>query len=592
MTLRTAFLISILLLTACGGGGSGSTQQTAQQPAPATVSDPTASDGSGDANAVDDSHEASDPGDTQAPEPEVLRGIAAASRLASRATLGMDYRAIVAMSEESEQGWLERQFEQPVYYHDPVVAELLERQAAGEFAALEAQNPNIQSAFSRLAWWQQAVSAEDQLRQRVALALSEIFVVSDTLNALALYPYAMSNYYDMLLDNAFGNFRDLLLDVTLHPAMGVYLSHINNAKANQEANTFPDENYAREVMQLFSIGLFELNPDGSERLDSDGNPIPTYDNDDIREFARVFTGLSFGGENRQFGSRRVNFRESMAMFEEFHDDGEKFLLRGRVLPAGQPGLSDIEAAVNNLFEHPNVGPFIGRQLIQRLVMSNPSPDYVARVTAAFDGVDGAPRGDMRSVLAAILLDEEARAIPDPEGVGGKLREPLLRVVATLRQLGVSSPDGFYANSGFFVQEQIQQHPLSAPSVFNFFQPGFRPAGELAEAGLVAPEFQITNSGTVVSISNMVDAAVLGGFVNDLRVAPFQQASLDLSDYMALADDPEALVDRLDLVFTYQTLSITTRRALLDALVQINDPATRVQAAIYWLLISPDYAVEL
>lgn len=199
---------------------------------------------------------------------------------------------------------------------------------------------------------------------------------------------------------------------------------------------------------------------------------------------------------------------------------------------------------------------------------------------------------MKAVLAAILLDPEARAVPDPEGSGGKLREPLLRVVATLRQLGISSPDGFYANTGFFVQEQIQQHPLSAPSVFNFFQPTFRPAGEVAESGLVAPEFQITNSGTVVSISNMVDAAVLGGFVNDLRRDPFQVASLDLSEYLALADTPDALIDRLDLVFTYQTLSSETREVLLDSLVQIDDPETRVQAAVYWLLISPDYAVEL
>jgi uncharacterized protein (DUF1800 family) len=588
MVLKTGCTaLVLLLLVACGGGGgSSSSVAVVDQPQSAPITSPDAA-GSPVAIGEDDENDADD---AMAPIP--LRGIAAASRLASRATLGQDYEAIVAMSEEGEDAWLSRQFEYPVGLHDPIVTDLIQRQSAGEFAALEAQNPNIQAAFSRLAWWQQAINAEDQFRQRVALALSEIFVVSDSLNALALYPYAMSNYYDMLLENAFGNFRDLLLDVTLHPSMGVYLSHINNAKADPEANTFPDENYVREVMQLFTIGLFELNADGTEKRDANGNPIPTYNNDDIREFARVFTGLSFGGQNRAFGSRTVNFREPMAMFEAYHDDGEKILLGGTVVPAGQPGMSDIEAAVDNLFNHPNVGPFIGRQLIQRLVMSNPSPAYVERVAAAFNGADGSPRGDMKAMLRAILLDPEALAVPDPEGTGGKLREPLLRVVATLRQLGVSSPDGFYANSGFFVQEQIQQHPLSAPSVFNFFQPGFRPAGEVAEAGLVAPEFQITNSGTVVSISNMVDAAVFGGLVNDLRVAPFQQAGLDLSGYLALADDPDALVDRLDLVFSYQTLSDATREVLLDALEQIDDPETRVQAAIYWLLISPDYAVEL
>ena len=450
MVLKTGCIsLVLLLLVACGGGGGGGTDalapvadQASSLPAP----DPVADSGT-DAIDVDDDNDAAD-----AMEPVPLRGIAAASRLASRATMGQDYQAIVAMSEEGEDVWLSRQFETPAGFHDPIVTDLIQRLSAGEFAALEAQNPNIQAVFSRLAWWQRAINAEDQLRQRVALALSEIFVVSDSLNALARYPYAMSNYYDMLLDNAFGNFRDLLLDVTLHPSMGVYLSHINNAKADPEANTFPDENYAREVMQLFSIGLFELNPDGTEKLDADGNPVPTYDNDDIREFARVFTGLSFGGQNRQFGSRGVDFRAPMAMFEAYHDDGEKTLLRGQQVPAGQPGMSDIDAAVDNLFNHPNVGPFIGRQLIQRLVMSNPSPAYVERVTAAFDGVDGSPRGDMKAVLAAILLDPEARSVPDPEGTGGKLREPLLRVVATLRQLGVSSPDGFYANSGFFVQD--------------------------------------------------------------------------------------------------------------------------------------------
>jgi len=587
VTLKIVFTVLVVVsLAACGGGGGGSSAVASADVSPASAVDAPPEGDSADTS-EDESGSA-----TEDSQPERLKGIAAASRLGSRATLGLDYNAIVELSEVGEEAWLDEQFQLPASYHDPVVADLLTRQAGGEFTDLDAENPNLSAVFSRLAWWQQAVSAEDQLRQRVALALSEIFVVSDSINALSIYPYAMSNYYDLLLENAFGNFRDLLLDVTLHPAMGVYLSHINNAKADPEANTFPDENYAREVMQLFSIGLFELNPDGSEKTDAEGNPIPTYDNDDIREFARVFTGLSFGGQNRQFPSRNVDFRQPMAMFDEFHDGGEKRLLGGQVLPAGQSGMADIQAGVDNLFNHPNVGPFIGKQLIQRLVMSNPSPAYVERVTRAFEGDSDTPRGDMQKVLRAVLLDPEALAIPDVEGTGGKLREPLLRVVATLRQLGVSSPDGFYANTGFFVQEQIQQHPLSAPSVFNFFQPTFRPAGEVAQSGLVAPEFQITNSGTVVSISNMVDAGVLGGFVNDLRREPFQQAELDFSDYLSLADDPEALVDRLDLVFTYQTLSADTRTVLLDSLVEIDDPQTRVQAAIYWLLISPDYAVEL
>lgn len=277
-----------------------------------------------------------------------MPALASASRLASRATFGLDYTDIEAIAGQGEEAWLEQQFKTPPGWHQTIVKELLARQAAGEFAELEESNNNIEFAFRRLAWWQQAVYAPDLLRQRVAFALSEILVVSDKVDTLAVFPYALSNYYDTLLTHAVGNYRDLLRAVTLHPAMGIYLSHVNNARANPELNTYPDENYAREVMQLFTIGRFELNPDGSEKTDSQGQPIPTYDNDDIREFARIFTGLSYGGGD----------------------------------------------ALDNLFNHPNVGPFIGRQLIQRLVTSNPSPEYIARVSAAFNGQSGASRGDM------------------------------------------------------------------------------------------------------------------------------------------------------------------------------------------------------
>ena len=396
----------------------------------------------------------------------------------------------------------------------------------------------------------------------------------------------------MLLENAFGNFRDLLLDVTLHPSMGVYLSHINNARSNPEAGTFPDENYAREVMQLFSIGLFELNADGTEVLDASGGPVPTYDNDDIREFAKVFTGLSWGGPNPRFGSNRAVFRQPMRMFDEFHEPGAKTLLRGEVLPAGLSGMEDIEGAVDNLFGHPNVGPFIGRQLIQRLVSSNPSPAYVARVTDAFNDNGAGVRGDMKAVLRAILLDPEARAEPDAESTRGKLREPLLRYTAMLRQLGVSSPDGFFANLGYAVQEQLQQHPLSAPSVFNFYLPSHQPIGDIAALGLVAPEFQITNSNTIVAISNLLQNAVIGDQVNDLLESPFSPATLTFDDFVPLADDVDGLLDRLDLVLTYSTLADPTREAIGELIELIEDPDLRLRVAAWLVLISPDHAVEL
>jgi hypothetical protein len=251
--------------------------------------------------------------------------------------------------------------------------------------------------------------------------------------------------------------------------------------------------------------------------------------------------------------------------------------------------------VDFLFNHPNVGPFIGRQLIQRLVTSNPSPAYVARVSAAFNGVDGGERGDMRSVLRAILLDPEARARPGSYPAMGKLREPMLRALSLLRQFGVSSPDGFYASSGYFLQDLLRQHPLSSPSVFNFFLPAHAPVGEIAAAGMVAPEFQITNSSSIVAISNVVDIVLYGGIVNDLSIPPFQKAQLDLDEYLALANDHEALLDKLDTVMTYGTLSAGTRSSILaslSALDGLDDPRFHVTTAIYLMFTSPDYAVEL
>jgi len=576
--LKAAAIAVIVLcfaaVSGCGGGGG-----SGADPAP-------------DAPPVTPAPIEPEPEPEPLPGEEPLRGIDAAARLASRATFGMPWEGIRAIDEASESGWLDAQLGANASSHDAVVSELMARAARGELAALDPDPTRLEGLFSRMAWWHTTLTAPDQLRQRVAFALSEIFVVSDNVDLLYQSPYALSNYYDTLLQHAFGNFRDLLLAVTLHPAMGVYLSHLQNAAADPEANTFPDENYAREVMQLFSIGLFELNPDGSEKLDDDGRPIPTYDNDDIREFAKIFTGLSWGGNNTVFRARQPQFREPMRMFEAFHDNGEKRLLRGTTLPAGQTGMQDIEDAVDNLFQHPNVGPFIGRQLIQRLVSSNPSAEYIARVAAAFNGDGGEPRGDMRATIRAVLLDPEARAEPDPAQSRGKLREPLLRLIATLRQLNTTSPDGFYANAGFYVQEQIQQHPLSSPSVFNFFLPAFAPVGEIADGGLVAPEFQITNSSSIVAISNLLQGAILGDFLNDLRDPPFSAATFDLSEYVALADDVPALLDRLDTVFTYGTLGEETRASLTSAAQQLDDLELRTRVVLYLLLISPDYAVEL
>ncbi len=520
-----------------------------------------------------------------------------ASRLAARATFGLNYGAIEQIATLGQENWLAGQFLMPVGLHTPIVEELLRLQEKGQFEQIETDIENFEFFFRRLALWQQLMNAPDVLRQRIAFALSEIFVVSDQVDALFIHPRALSHYYDTLLIHSFGNFRDLLKAVTLHPAMGIYLSHVNNRKAIPEKNTFPDENYAREVMQLFSIGLFELNEDGSLILDEQGAPIATYSNREIREFAKIFTGLSFGGEGAFFGNPHPNFVEPMQMFDQHHEPGEKYLLHNQVVDAGQSGDMDIEDAIDNLFYHPNVGPFIGKQLIQRLVTSNPSPEYVARVAKVFNGEPGSTgdpsgvRGDMQAVIKAILLDPEANTSEVPDNYFGKLREPLLRYTSLLRQFNASSADGFFANLGLYVQELARQHPLSAPSVFNFYQPGYSPPGTVSESGLVAPEFQVTNSSSIVGISNLADIVLLGEKVNDFQEPPFAAAELDLNEYLMIAEDAGQLLDRLDLVMTFGQLSKATRSVIEGVIEQIPDSEVKVKIAIYLIFTSPDYAIR-
>jgi uncharacterized protein (DUF1800 family) len=498
-------------------------------------------------------------------------------------TFGADYASIDAVAREGNAAWLDRQFTLPPSNHLPVVLRYLNQYGFD----INANPPP--GTFRRFAWWEQTLTAPDQLRQRVAYALTQIFVVSDNVDAIFINPLALSSYYDMLLANAFGNFRDLLRAVTLHPVMGVYLSHVNNAKANPATNTFPDENYARECMQLFTIGLFELNSDGSQKRDVNGNPIPTYDNGDIQEFAKIFTGLSYGpaqaGGASFFGNPNPVLHVPMQMFEAYHDQGPKQLLNGVTVPAGQTGMQDIDAAIDNLFNHPNVGPFVGRQLIQRLVTSNPSPAYIARVSAAFAGNGTSiPRGDMQHVLRAVLLDPEAAA-------GIHLREPFLRYVALNRILHATSDDGTYPGLAYVAQFLLQQHVLSSPSVFNFYSPNFSPPGELGQAGLVAPEYQITTDSTIVGMADLIAYALYGQQSIDTPQG-FATIHLDLADLEALADNTDALIDRIDLMFTAGRMDAATKTAIRNAITPIaNDAPGRTRLALYLALISPAYAVD-
>lgn len=570
-------------LVGCGGGGASGAAPApvADSPSPPVAPAP-----------------APVPAPAPAPAPMPIGPMATpeAAKLLAIGTFGASLADVRAAEGMSTDAWLDAQFAVPPTFHAPVLDSLFAQlDQFPEDGEPEGLSPHL---FRRYAWWHNALTAPDQLRQRVAFALSEIFVVSDLVEEISDDARSLTTYQDLLVANAFGNFRDLLRDVTYSPAMGLYLSHVNNRKADPVANTFPDENYAREVMQLFTIGLFELDPDGTRRLDAAGRPVPTYGNREIRGLARVFTGLTYdcsdddGEDATNFiGRSEPCFALPMTVIEAAHETGTKTLVSGVTLPGGQSTREDVAQALDVLFAHPNVGPFIGRQLIQRLVTSNPSPAYVARVAAAFDGDGVTPRGDMKIVIRAVLTDPEALRAADPASPRGKLTEPLLRYAALARQFDARIDGGFFAISGFLPQQFLSQHPLSAPSVFNFYLPDHRPTGAITEAGLVAPEFQITTASTIVNATNLMLAAVHNDGVFETET-PFGTVSLDFTDWIARADDPQALLDTIDVVFTAGTMTPNTRAAIADAIAGIDLAEDRALVALYLTLISPDYAVRI
>ena len=514
-------------------------------------------------------------------------------------------------------GWIDDQFTRPVCKLQPFV------DYATSASILQGDNIKKQTA-----WWNRAMGVTkirpddantvlpDFLRQRVGFALSQIFVVSDSPETLSVQPAGLANYYDTLLTDAFGNFRTLLFDVTLHPCMGVFLSHLLNKPPGN--NIFPDENYAREVMQLFSIGLWRLNPDGSRQLDAQNQPIPTYDNSNITEFARVFTGLGYAGNN-SYSLYPQNFVAPMKLWDQYHDCNPKTLLNGVMLPARTPSsnpdtgaaaLADINAAMDCLFNHPNVGPFIGRQLIERLVTSNPSSAYIARVAAAFADNGQGVRGDMKAVIKAILLDPEAR---DPAKMSdpafGKLREPFLRCVNLAHAFNAAAQCGYYALDSFYLDHV--EEPQRAPSVFNFYSPNYSPPGMLNQAGLFAPEFQIINASSAISGPNYFLNAIQN---NDLArwgsgvaaqtvrlsidqelgmIVPAAHINDDVPPGPAFDSDP--LIRRLDFALTGGTLTPQQFQIVREAIERITPGSwqwhrARLGLAIYLIVTSPEFAV--
>ncbi len=535
-----------------------------------------------------------------------------ASRFLAQATLGANRSLIDAVAKMGFAKWIDQQLKVPPSSLQTELENTLEAYYA--FCLASGGNEDMCYELAgeygfmfQAGWWQVAMTGQDLLRQRVALALSEIFVVSGIGQFEEPFAYELCNYYDMLLRNSFGRYEDLLWDVTMHPVMGQYLSHLNNPKTDLQANTRPDENYAREVMQLFSIGLFELNLDGTLKKDAQGNLIPTYNNDDIKEFAKVFTGLGDGAEDGTFGSPPtafdIDFLVPMRMYEEHHEPGPKNLLNGFVVPAGQSGLQDIRMAVKHLSEHANTAPFISYRLIQRLVKSNPSPAYVRRVSEVFSNNGQGVRGDLGAVVRAILLDPEAR---DPQWLAdpshGKLREPMIRYTHVLKALQAYNESNNYPNLPMYVFEEVRQLPLLAPSVFNFFLPDYQPNGPVAQANLVAPEFQLHNTATSIAYFNLVDTwvndqylmetgeiyEILEQEVPDSVIVRFRE------DSAWLEPKPEVILDELSLLLCHDQLSAPSREAILKAMrdfsTEDENLMERLALAVYLILVSPDYNV--
>lgn len=560
-----------------------------------------------------------------------------AARFLIQATFGPTPATIAALRARGINGWLDDQFALPV---TSALAGL--NADVTEFPNPPTADPALYTIYHYWnwlpAWWKISLTAPDQLRQRVAFALSEVLVVG---SSSELPRKAKVRYYDHLVTGAFGNFRQLLEDVTLSPVMGTWLSHRGNQKSNPVTGSAPDENYAREVMQLFTIGLVQLQPDGTLLLDATGQPIPTYHQGMVSELAKVLTGWTFADypanttSVRDFTNQNsphpdnnvlpetIAWLNPMRYYDAFHDKTEKRIVSVRqtspldapptVIPAGQSGPADLKAALDALFQHPNTGPFLSRHLIKFLVTSNPSPGYVYRVAQKFADDGTGTRGNLGAVVRAILTDYEARSPAVLNNIGyGKIKEPILRFTAFFRALNARAPNGRYLDSyvgdprspdryaptNFMASPfgSIGQGPLDSLSVFNFFSPNYSPPGALAAAGLVAPELELIDANYSISIPNRLvefvyrDSAGLPAPPS----GPSPFIELDFSAFLPNAGNPSALVEQLNLIFCGGQMAAGTRTRIMSALLAL-EPGTsereRVQTALHLTIVSPSAATQ-
>ncbi len=543
-------------LVACGGGGSG----TGAGPAPP-------SSGGG--------------------QPPAAMTADDASRLADQAAFGPTPTLVAQISQQGS-AWIDAQIQAPPTGY-PALTVVSPNVAIGCPATLPAGNTCVRDNYSafpiRRVFFQNALNGPDQLRQRVALAYSQIFVVSSVQIAPA---YALREYQQMLLNDAFVNFRQILQDVTLSPVMGAYLNMANNNKGNAAKGISPNENYAREVMQLFSIGVNTLNSDGSLMLQN-GAAVPTYTQATIEGFASLFTGWTYPtapGVAAQFNNPEY-FIGQMIAVPSNHDTNPKLVLGGTTLPGNQTPQADLQQGLDNIFNHPNVGPFIGKQLIQFLVTSNPSPAYVGRITAVFNNDGTGTRGNMAAVIKAILMDPEARGSTITSASYGKLREPAVDVIAVLRALN-GSTDGVYPISAASSMGQ----PLFGPNtVFSFYPPSYPLPGS---ATLLAPQFGILNTATAVARLNFLYSLLYSpnGIAPATNVPGATGTQVDFSLYETDAGDANALVSQFDANVLHHTMAVNEADAIVPAVdaVVATDALNRSRAAAYLVFASARYQI--
>jgi uncharacterized protein (DUF1800 family) len=547
-----------------------------------------------------------------------------ASKFLMQASIGANKKDIEELSNVGKKRWILNQFSKPMNDSCEKKVDNIWNHFVKELSSLWGEDKIEGNElvlpywfYFRMSWWDTILKTDEVLRHRIALALSEILVISDK-SVLELNSYGLANYYDMLYKHAFGNYEELLYDVTMHPCMGVYLTHLNNPKEDKDQNIHPDENFAREIMQLFTIGLYELNLDGTKKLDRKGNPIPTYDNEDIKELAKVFTGFAPGkywwpwedySEYEVYWGVKENkipnidLTVPMQIFEEHHETSEKILLKKKKIKPNQYGESDIKETVKFLVKEQNTAVFISKKLIQSLTTSNPSKKYIKDVAKTFIDNGKGVTGDLKAVVLKILLHSEASS-------GVKLKEPMLRTTQILRGFGAHNDSGKLWGTGFNIEENLKQHPLSAPSVFNFFQSDYSPYGKIKEKGLVAPEFKLMDAATSIAYVNLMYEWFFGEsylLVSTLpsstrfdapeldwdRLKKEDLVKLDLSYEENLAkENPSKLIDHLDLVLCAGKLSKETKKDILESIIPYKDRADWiVQTALFMITISPDFTIE-